>query len=114
MTPQSPASLGEACQVLGSWAIAQDHSKGQYLGGQGCSACPWAEAEVSLPSLATSPLGGVNQPAWTLLKWCVCIPPGPPLELMRFQRLLPAVLSSTSLHWLQQEKEELGVSQQRG
>lgn len=71
------------------------------------------KSESSLPCHPHS--GGVShQPAWTLLKLHVCIPPGPPLEIMRFRRLLPAVLSSTSFHWLQQEKEELGVRQQRG
>lgn len=61
-----------------------------------------------------TPNSVIHKFAQTLLKLHLYILPGPPLEIMSFKRLFLAVLSSTSFHWLQQEKEELGVKQQRG
>lgn len=69
---------------------------------------------VLVPPSAATPNSIIHKFAQTPLKLHLYILPGPPLEIMSFRRFLPAVLSSTSFLWLQQEKEELGVRQQRG
>lgn len=110
-TPRSVAvKTPEVGQIPRSRAIARDDCKGQDLGGRGYSGK--AEGSPCFPGC----LSQFRQPsaAGTLLQLHFCILPGPPLEITRFRRLLPAVLSSTFFHWLQQEKEELGVKQQRG
>lgn len=111
-TPRSVAvKTPEVGQIPRSRAIARDDCKGQDLGGRGCSV--WQSRRESLLPGLPLPVCQ-SSAAGTLLQLHFCILPGPPLEITRFRRLLPAVLSSTFFHWLQQEKEELGVKQQRG